>query len=110
MTPLIYAAVSRDMKLTTLILDNIGMEIELGNSSIETNPLIGAAASGDGEMVSLLLERGHDGLEIEADSLRAAAGIGRTETMNLLLAHNVDLIQIGGYLEGARIGLCPRSK
>ncbi|EFY94771.2 Ankyrin repeat-containing domain protein [Metarhizium robertsii ARSEF 23] len=97
MTPLIYAAVSRDMKLTTLILDNIGMEIQLGESSIETNPLIGAAASGDGEMVSMLLERGHGGLEIEADSLRAAAGMGRPETMNLLLEHNGDLIQEAGY-------------
>ncbi|KAF5132997.1 Ankyrin-2 [Metarhizium anisopliae] len=97
MTPLIYAAVSRDMKLTTLILNNIGMEIKLGESSIETNPLIGAAASGDGEMVSMLLERGHGGLEIEADSLRAAAGMGRTKTMNLLLEHNADLIQETGY-------------
>lgn len=97
MTPLVYAAVSGDVKLTTLILDNTGKDIIWGDLSIGTHPLVGAAASGDSEMVSMWLERDHDGLETEADALRAAAGSGRRETMTLLLEHNAELILRGGY-------------
>jgi len=95
-TPLGYVLARSKTALMEIILSHCADPLQLG-AGIATTPLTRAAQKGDEECIKVLLKMEHEGLDGVALAFSEAAANGHRKVLEMLLAHNGEVLSAGGY-------------